>query len=71
MTVTFSQIGLQEVELTFKYKVATYDAYKVRDTFSEIGDVMTQRLKDYVGQVGVVHCDICTMEYTNPNAENK
>jgi len=69
MSVTFSQIGLQEVEMTFKFKVATYDTHIIRNKFSNMSDAVTQRLKDYVGQDGLVHCDICTMEFKNVPTE--
>jgi len=69
MTVTFSKIGLEEVEMTFKFKVATYNTHIIRNKFSKMSDAVTQILKDYVGQDGLVHCDICTMEFKNETAE--
>ena len=64
MTVTFSQFTVEEIEITFTFKIGTYSSYKIKNNFNEISDAVTQRLKNYIGQDGVVQCDTCIIKFT-------
>lgn len=45
---------IEEIEFTFKCRIATYDKHKLSSIQTFISDTMKQRLKDLVGQHGVV-----------------
>lgn len=47
---------LREIDFTFKCKIATYDEQALIDVQKFISDTMKQRIKDIVGQHGVVSC---------------
>jgi len=53
---------IKEIDFTFKCKIATYDEQALTDVHRFISDTMKQRLKDIVGQHGVVSCAETTME---------
>ena len=53
---------LSEIDFTFKCKIATYEEQDILSVHTFISDSMKQRIKDLVGQHGVVSYAETTME---------
>lgn len=54
--------AVSEIDFTFKCKIATYDEHKITDLHTYFSDNIKQRMKDLVGQQGVVSYAETTME---------
>jgi hypothetical protein len=53
---------IKEIEFTFRCRIATYERQKLADVHSFITSSMEQRLKDLVGQHGIVSSSESRME---------
>jgi hypothetical protein len=45
---------IKEIELTVRCKIATYYPEEIRKYHTELDQVIQKRIKDFVGQLGVV-----------------
>ena len=53
---------LTEVEFTLRCKIATYNPQDLFNSHTQLDDVLKQRLRDFVGQHGVVSSPESRME---------